>query len=165
MNSIKMVMIGLMVTMFVASNAMNQRIDQEALQTAIRRLDDPYYMRLEQAIHHGQEYTFMEILNDMDVNGHSLDGDDYDALKLTARNNGFNRFGIMEDPVYQRLSAAVLRDDTTHFIGNFADMTMAGHEVSDDHLYWLTDLAIRAESPDVKYLLDMETRDRNLVSN
>ena len=162
MKRTKVAIFGLLMMTVIASNAMNQRVSQEDLQITLRRLNDPYYMQLEQAINDGHEYTFMETLNDMDARGHSIDGDDFLALQQTAQNKGFDKFGITTDDVYQKLSAAVLRDDSAHFVVNLAEMVGAGRTVSDDHLFWLTDLAIRANSPEVKHILDAELQNRNM---
>lgn len=155
MNKIKLVISGLLVSMVVATNGMNRRY-------APRASNDNFYHSLHAAIHRGYPWTFMETLNRMEAQGHALDGEDYDSLQAYAKEKEFERIAIMEDPVYQKLSAAVLKDDVTHFNDHSFAMFAQGCVLSDDHLYWLLDLATRKGATQMQAMLTEEFQRRGL---
>lgn len=152
MNNNLLVISGLLTLMVVSADAM-QNGDEP------RASNDSFYHDLYRAIGSGYPWDFMETLNTMEAQGHALDGEDYDSLKEYAKEMGFERIAILEDTVYQKLSAAVLKDDVINFNTH---MVIQRRVLSDDHLYWLLDLATRKESSHMKAALTNEFQRRGI---
>lgn len=155
MNNNLLVISGLLTLMVVSADAMQSEHEP-------RMSNDPFYHSLYTAIRSGYPWDFMETLNTMEAQGHALDGEDYDSLQDYARERGFEKIAILEDTVYQKLSAAVLKDDVGHFNGYCAKMASVGAVLSDDHLYWLLDLAMKKEATRMQAALAAEFQRRGI---
>lgn len=153
MKNMKLAIVGLLAVAAIASNAMN---NEATPNHSIRRVSNPFYMDLHYAISSGQTAAFMEALNNMEAQGHALEGEDYDNLMDYAKQKGFRHISIMEDTTYQKCTAAVLNDDTFSFMEHIA----YGEYLEDGHIYWLLDLAAQVNAPQVKLILQDEYRRR-----
>lgn len=140
MNNTKLAIVGLLAVTVITAHGMNQQSDANG---SIRRSSDPYFMDMHYAITSGHKGEFMEAMNAMEANGHAFEGEDYDNLIAYAHQKDFDHIGIMENTIYQKCTAAVLKDDTESFIGHLAAY---GECLSGGHLYWLLDLARKVRS-------------------